>query len=47
MRRVCGFAGFRRCTEVVVRKASESGRSKAGDSGLQWRDTKKRCGSRR
>ena len=42
MKRECGFARFRRCTEVVV---SESGRSKAGivgcgevDGGTQRKD---------
>lgn len=35
MKRVCVFSRFRRCAEVVVRKASESGRSKAGDSGCR------------
>ena len=45
MRRVCGFARFRRCTEVVVRKASEVVEVKLGivgcgevDGGTQRKD---------
>ena len=44
MRRVCGFARFRRCAEVLVRKATETGRSIARDSGLRrsrWRAQRK------